>query len=532
MAAITRLQVIALRDKGVITPERAQDWLAILDKGGILDVAQKFVDQAPAPETLLPIGVTRIGEGEIEIDFKTVTREGLLKLNEAGVLNPEQTVSLLKRQRESAARPTSIGGKLVDAAQFAFNPFDPRGVIEVGGLPVKAGLAATGIAAALPTLALGGPAAIGPATVTGVSGIAPGTSTASVLGALGSRTTAAQAPRIPGAVAGIGSRVGSALGAIGRQTGIRPLSLGRLGRATVIGAPVAGAGLATAAALTGKDAPPPGGQGTGAQAAPPQGQAAKSAAAKLVEDAFAGAKSEGGSDEDAEAAGLETAEALGVDVQYITRQVRRFNPGTGQIEEIDSIIPIITEQVPDGLGGFITQSSAGAPFFPELAKGQFELEQGQLEIEQDQLTVAQEERQRRDLINSLPKLTEFFAQLADPKIANLLRISTARAGGQPTVSGLNLPAQLGALFGLQPGQELPSGVQGDTTGGFLSGLQSLLGGSEPITGPALEAQITPGTAQGLGPEGLGALQAALIGSGTNLAEEQRKARRSALPRGR
>ena len=86
MAQITRLQVIDLRDKGVITPERAADWLAILDRGAILDISQKLADQAAAPESLLPIGVTISGDNEVEIDFRNVTREGLLRLNSAGIL--------------------------------------------------------------------------------------------------------------------------------------------------------------------------------------------------------------------------------------------------------------------------------------------------------------------------------------------------------------------------------------------------------------------------------------------------------------
>ena len=190
--------------------------------------------------------------------------------------------------------------------------------------------------------------------------------------------------------------------------------------------------------------------------------------------------------------------------------------------------------------------------------------------------------------------------MADPRTANLLRISSARAGGSPTVQGLRLPEQIGALFGLEPGQELPSGVQGEgvassldtatrpknrfevigdqiaearakgdlnevkflrdqqirlfpggpppgtplsseptatptaapgSAGGILGSIGQILNQASSFQSPQLQSQLTPGTARNFSPEELGAAQAAFIGSGTSLEEQQRKARGSALPGG-
>ena len=137
MPPINRLQVVSLRTKGVITPERANDWLSVLDKGGLLDVSQTMVDQAGTIESLLPPGVTILGDREIEIDFTVVTREGILKLREAGLLDAQQAVDLIKEQREVSERPSSVAGKLLSAARAAFDPTDPRGVRTIAGVPVK-----------------------------------------------------------------------------------------------------------------------------------------------------------------------------------------------------------------------------------------------------------------------------------------------------------------------------------------------------------------------------------------------------------
>ena len=59
----------------------------------------------------------------------------------------------------------------------------------------------------------------------------------------------------------------------------------------------------------------------------------------------------------------------------------------------------------------------------------------------------------------------------------------------------------------------------------------LVGATDGPQGPGLRGQITPGTAQRLSLEDLGAFEAALISWGTTLEEEQRKSRLSALPSG-
>ncbi len=526
MAEITRLQVIDLRDKGVITPERAVDWLAILDKGGILDVSQKLADQAAAPESLLPIGVTVSGDNEIEIDFRQVTREGLLQLNQAGVLEPQQTTDLLAKAREVQARPESIGGKLVSAARAAFDPTDPRGVINIGPVPVKAGLAAAGLSLALPG-----------AAVTAAPGLAVPTSAGGVLPSA-----------VPATATALTGAAGRVAGTAGRLTGINPRSIPRL---LATGAVGAGAGLAVSGALSG------GGPPDEVEDVIPEAQG-ESEAERVAREAL-----EAGATPDE--ASAEAKRITGVDVKYITRKVKRFNPSTGRIEEIDSIIPIITDTQIDPITGQpVTTQSAGAPFFPQLAQSKFQLEQTEQErkvaLEEERFGIGQEEkarkialeaerfgigqerldqetlsRERSDLLRSLPQLTQFFSMLADPRTANLLRITAARAGGQETVGGLGLPEQLGALFGLEPGQELPSGVQGreagGPAGGFLGSIGKILGEASGFQTPQLQSQLTPGTARGFSQEELGAAQAALIGSGTTLEEQQRIARRSALPGG-
>ena len=538
MAELTRLQVIDLRDKGVITPSRAADWIAILDQGAVLDVSQKLADQAASPESLLPIGITVSGDKEVEINFRDVTREGIFKLQQAGVLDAQQTVDLLAKAREVQASPESVGGKLVSAARAAFDPTDPRGVINIGPIPVKAGLAAAGLGLALPGAAV--TAAPGLAVSTAAGGVLP---TAAV-------STAA------GAVTGIAGRVASGAA---RLTGARPRSIPRLAATAGLGAAV---GLPTAAALTGGDAIP-----ELPASGPAEGPQQESAGARAAREALeAGANP----DEAAEVAKQNT----GVDVRFITRKVTRFNPATGQIEEVDAIIPITSETILDDAGNPQTIEKAGAPFFPQLAQAQFNLEQTEqnrfatleaerFEIGQAILDREAASRDRAGFLQSIPSITEFFSMLADPRTANLLRISAARAGGQESVSGLQLPEQLGALFGLQPGQSLPSGVQGgrevapdfsaidsvpnlgavggvpvqrqdssqDRLGGLLGSIGRILGEASSFQTPQLQSQLTPGTARSFSPEELGAAQAAFISSGTSLEEQQRIARRSALPGG-
>ncbi len=218
----------------------------------------------------------------------------------------------------------------------------------------------------------------------------------------------------------------------------------------------------------------------------------------------------------------------------------------------------------DSNGNLVTIESPGESFVPELNEARFNQQE---RIRQENLR----SQQQQNALASLPELTQFFAMLADPKTANLLRIASARAQGLPTVPGLNLPGQLGAIFGLEEGQAFPSGVEGDAqgtiqgpvsplggggrelalrktstlsglpstereaaaggTGGFLGILNTLLGAQGGISGPPLQAQITPGSLQAFGPEVIGALQAGLVGSGTTLQEQRRQARRSALPGG-
>ncbi len=473
MPAITRLQVLSLREKGIITPERATDWLSVIQKGGVMDVSQSFIDQAGPSESLLPPGVSSLGNNEVEIDFKKINRQGILELRSGGLITAEQSVDFLRRQRETVARPTSLGGQLVSAARFAFDPTDPRGMIEVGGVPAKGGLLAAGL------------------------GLAAGTLAASVPQAAGISATAIPAAASR-AVQGVAGRVASA-------TGVRPFNLGRAALTTAVGA---GTGLATAAAIGGDDAPPPA-PGEIPGEAPPTAE-------EVAAQAFQDALDQGGDTTSAARAGQEAAGVLGADVRYITRKVQRFNPGTGRIEEVDAIIPIVSETTIDPVTGEQQIiESAGQPFFPALAEAQFNLQQ--------------QESQRRDFTESLPSLTEFFSLLADPKTANLLRISSARARGQSTVPGLVLPEQLGALFGLQAGAELPTGIDTGRAvtskpGGFLGIVDQLLG----ATGPELESQITPGSLEGFNPEQIGALEAALIGSGTNLPEQRQRARTSTV----
>lgn len=519
MALITRLQVIDLRDKGVITGERALDWLSILDKGGVLDVAQRLVDQAASPESLLPVGVTitrhPVGDNEVEIDFKTVTREGILRLNTAGVLEPEQTVDFLARAREAQVRPS--GGGFLDKIRAIFDPTDPRGTFNIGPVTIKPGTIAAGVAPLV--AAVGGPALAGTALATGARAAIPAVARA-VPAPVARAASTALAP-VGRAITGAGSR-------LAQLTGVSPRSIPRL---LATGAVGGGTALAVSGALSdgGPDQPP-----VAPSQQPPEGSSPEgpSPAAQLVEQIQSDILTRGGTPDDV----TEAAKGLGVDVQYITRKVQRFNPATGRIEEVDSIIPIISDtQINPITGQPETVQSAGAPFFPELAQAQFQLEQTEAERQfglQEQRLAAQE---RTDLLQALPSLTQFFSLLADPKTANLLRIASARAGGQDKVGGLQLPQQLGALFGLEPGQALPSGVQGGEAsgqaGGFLGSIGQILGEASGFQVPELRSQLTPGTARGFSPEELGAAQAAFIGSGTTLEEQQRIARKSALPGG-
>ncbi len=472
----------------------------------------------------LPAGVTFTDDNEIEIDFKVVNREGILQLRASGLISAEKAVEWLSRQREAAAKPSSFGGKLLDTFRAAFDPTDPRGVRRIGigpvQVPVKTGLFAAGIS---------------PLAVT----------TAAAVPTAATTVTAATAARE--ALRGVAGPI--------VQRPLRSLGVAALGTAGVLGA---GAILREDEPGT---APPPveGEPGfIGPSQATPEEIGAGARAAQEALDAAGG---------DPEGANT-ILEAQGSSTRIAKTREMRFIPGRG-IVEVDVFTPFLSETVLDALGNPVQIETPGESFVPELNEARFNEQE---RIRQENLR----SEQQGGFLRSLPALTEFFTLLADPKTANLLRIASARAQGQPTVPGLQLPAQLGAIFGLEGGEAFPSGVTGGVqggaqgvitgqvsplggggrelaakrattigalppaqreaaaggAGGFLNIINTLLGASGGgIEGPPLSAQITPGSLQGFDPEVIGALQAGLIGSGTTLAEQQRQARRSALPGG-
>ncbi|KKN77069.1 hypothetical protein LCGC14_0364080 [marine sediment metagenome] len=549
---ITRLQVIDLRDKGVITKERAADWLSILEKGGVLNVSQKIADQAGSTASLLPDGVTLSGDNEIEINFRDISRDGIFELRTAGLINKEQTFEFLERRDQTISRPESIGGRLLDTFRAAFDPTDPRGTIDIGPVPVKTGLVAAGAGIAAPAAATAG------------AGTFP--TVAAAGGSAGVRAAG-------GALTGAAGRL--AAGAR-RVVGRRPTNVGT---AALLGTGIAGAGLAAGGAIS-EDTPPDITQ-LGPESIPvSQGGTALEALEtsssidpiKALVDAILDS---GGTPKDAEE---EVRTATGQTIRIETVKVRRFNPLTGKIEDFDQHVTFITERIPDpnNIGQFITVERDVSSVIPRLNQAQFELEQSQVteqrqrettteatersrqqNIRSGQARVAQEREERRQfeatrtfeegqrqfasqqqsqLLQLLPQL------LSNPRSFNLLRLLGGKA--------LNLPGQLGALFGLEPGQGFSlgdSGQPGAITGGQGAPLgpggpaeAELTGTPRSITGeasgfsgdvPTLLGQITPGTFRQFSPEQRGVGEAVLIASGTTLEEEQRKARQSQLPGG-
>ncbi len=272
-------------------------------------------------------------------------------------------------------------------------------------------------------------------------------------------------------------------------------------------------------------------------------------------------------------------------------QRRSVNPLTGELfDTVDQfLIPTTT------IAGQITDSPDGGASFlgnPLLDQAQFQFEQQQRNDDLAREAAATADTGPGDRTAENVAITEL---LLDPRSRNLIKILQARDRGDRFVQDFNLPPEVLQLFGgsspelglrvsgagtepnLSPGQRELLGIdiggqpltqrgqqtiidqsgqiqqgsrvgesigtdfadvvsrdENQSEGGFLQKLFAALPAFDNNIGfgPALQNQLTPGTARGFNADELGALQAAFINSGTTLGEQQRLARRSALPGGR